>query len=556
VSPSRKHYLTLGILCTVLVVLLVLKPAEVPPIWYDEGWVLSIARNWVERGHYGHLRLGEPVPAGIPYTGMPAVAPLALSFRLFGIGPWQARLPGICFTFGALAALYFLALRLYDRSVALGTLAVSLLLLSHPDLHPVLVGRQAVGEMPAMLLLLAGFLAFTWAWKRPLWSIPLAILCWALALRTKSQILPFLFAGLAFPLAIALWQRRWRTARILASGLLGALVTSTLLGWGQELLLRSPLFAPSSGHDLYSWLDDASDYLFTHVFVPNYSVRLTALIAVLVYSVPVVLGLGYAARRFAVERHAMDLDRHQDAGRLILWTFAVSWLAWYLLFSQARGAYLFPPVFVSSVFVALLLRDLAGGLNLPRLLRQGIEVLKQRRFTLPGIGVLLTAVLIPAAFFATVIMLFRSYLLVPGDSLFQTARFLNTKTEPGALIETYDVELFFLLQRPYHFPPDPVQNQLNRRLFRLEDNLLLGGPERDAPEPGPNQLEGRPSQLQDVVIDYDPLSANPDFIVVGPHSRMWQLYDPVLEAGAFRPVFTSTCASPSTCYQVYERVRH
>ncbi|NOZ06781.1 MAG: hypothetical protein GXP41_10625, partial [Chloroflexi bacterium] len=86
--------------------------------------------------------------------------------------------------------------------------------------------------------------------------------------------------------------------------------------------------------------------------------------------------------------------------------------------------------------------------------------------------------------------------------------------------ETYDSELFFLLNRRYHYPPDQIHVDLIRRAPR-----------------------------QDVPIDYDPLAADPDYLVVGPFSRGWHLYDPVLEAGAFRLIRNYGR------YKIYERVR-
>jgi hypothetical protein len=110
-----------------------------------------------------------------------------------------------------------------------------------------------------------------------------------------------------------------------------------------------------------------------------------------------------------------------------------------------------------------------------------------------------------------------------GSALLETAHFLNTRTEPDAVIEMDDRELFFLVDRAYHYPHQgTVRADLKRRAF-------LG---------------------EDVTIDYDPLAADPDYLVVGPMSRMWDLYDPIVETGAFRPLHTNER------YQIYERVRH
>jgi hypothetical protein len=93
-----------------------------------------------------------------------------------------------------------------------------------------------------------------------------------------------------------------------------------------------------------------------------------------------------------------------------------------------------------------------------------------------------------------------------SDAAQQTAHLLNSQTSSGALIETYESELHFLLDRPYHYPPDQTHVDLNRRTFLW----------------------------QDVPIRYDPLASNPDYLVVGPFGRLWRLYEPVLASGAFR----------------------
>jgi hypothetical protein len=78
-----------------------------------------------------------------------------------------------------------------------------------------------------------------------------------------------------------------------------------------------------------------------------------------------------------------------------------------------------------------------------------------------------------------------------------------------------------LLERPYHYPPNAVQDQLNRQTF-------LG---------------------QSVAVEYEPLAADPDFLVVGPMAKLWQLYARVIDAGEFERI--PSCSR----YDVYQRVR-
>jgi hypothetical protein len=52
-----------------------------------------------------------------------------------------------------------------------------------------------------------------------------------------------------------------------------------------------------------------------------------------------------------------------------------------------------------------------------------------------------------------------------------------------------------------------------------------------------------------VRIDYDPLPANSDYLVVGPFNHGWHTYDATLATGAFRLLHSYGS------YDIYERVR-
>jgi len=154
----RKSALLLSL--PILLLSLTYRLEETPPFCFDEGWVMSVARNWAELGSYVSLFDGRPIPPSMLNIGFPAVAPIALSFRLFGVGIWQGRLPSVLFTVGALCLLYHLALRLYDRKIELGTLFVVVFMSGKLELHPFFMGRYAEGVMPAVFLLLAGYDTF------------------------------------------------------------------------------------------------------------------------------------------------------------------------------------------------------------------------------------------------------------------------------------------------------------------------------------------------------------------------------------------------------------
>src|SRR5262245_25007289 len=222
---------------------------SVPPVWWDEGWNLTIARNWIEKGYYGRFLAEVPIPIS-PTNGFPVIASVALGFKLFGIGIWQARVLFTVFSFGALGLIYYFANCLYGRAVAIGTLLVLMLMTGYAGLHPLLMGRQALGDIPAMFYLLMGYLCFLMTEKRALWVIA-AVFFWAIALVTKLQVLPFWLVSLLAPLAVSLYKKVWRMAGLIVIALISAVLVSQLLLSLLDLLLKSPTLPTPQLRGLY-----------------------------------------------------------------------------------------------------------------------------------------------------------------------------------------------------------------------------------------------------------------------------------------------------------------
>ncbi|HPV82037.1 MAG TPA: hypothetical protein PK866_02890, partial [Nitrospira sp.] len=130
-----------------------------PPLFFDEGWTVCVARTWVETGHHGCLLRGAPAPPSLS-AHFPVVAAVAASFALLGVGVWQTRVVGLLYTFGALLLLYAVTRRLYGRTVSIAALALVILVPLKWSIHPLYLGRQVLGEMPLLCFLLAGFLCF------------------------------------------------------------------------------------------------------------------------------------------------------------------------------------------------------------------------------------------------------------------------------------------------------------------------------------------------------------------------------------------------------------
>ncbi len=452
--------------------LLVFRSATVPPLFFDEGWYLETARNWVESGHYGPKMNGRPFSASMITAGCPAIMPLALSFRAFGIGLWQARLPGILFTAGSVALLWVLAGRLYSKPIATWTLAVLLFMPIHPELHPILIGRQALGEMPALFYVLAGYSCLLAGGGARRWLRPIAPAWWGLALATKPQVIPFLFAALLLPLALSLRRHAWAEVRMITRGLIGSVAVLLALTLLQRYVLHDP--RPPQTH--------MGDWYGTTAVIPLGSVRSSVLSWTVLFALPTLAGLAYAGYELAIRRQEPLGASETGMARLSLLVLSSSWLVWYVFLSVGFMRYLFPSTFLASVFVAHMLHSLTDGfapvpLSLSRKSASVLFALALIAWTVP----------------LTLYGLFRSYRSDRGDSVGLVASFVNSQTPPDAVIETGEAEIFFLLERRYVFG-----------------------------------LERFPVSL--------PLDTNADYLVIGPMVKAVAGDREILGRGHFKPV--------------------
>jgi hypothetical protein len=499
-----------NILSALLLVLLGVWNLAGPGMWWDEGWTLSVARNWVALGHYGRLLDGQLSPPGLE-AAFPVTSLVGLSFRLFGVGIWQGRLVGVIFLVASLALMLVLVGRLYNRSVAIGTVLLLLCTPMHPQIHPLIMGRQVLAEVPMFCYLLAGYVCFFIALDRSRWWMLLpAILCWGIGLVTKLQAVPFWTVSMLLPLMAALTGQHWKIARASAIGMVGALLASKGLLLIQQLVLQGHTLPVVPVQGLYD--------VTALVLLPFN--RLFALRMILLVGLPTLFGLGYAAWRYLRLPKRWPELTSVEILRLALLGLAGSWFAWYTLLSVGVPRYLFPATFFGSPFVAALLYDITDQYNLQSTLGRA-AMLFRKRINRQTVAAWL--VIVPLAFMVpiTLLTLNNYYFSNTNMAAQEVADFLNTQTPPNALIETYESELHFLLNRRYHYPPDQIHVDLARRSLTH----------------------------QVITIDYDPLAANPDYLVVGRFALEDQLYQPVLASGAFREIHAYNG------YVLYERVR-
>lgn len=181
------------------------KLTESPPVWYDEGIYIQSANNLAFYGTTG-LRVSPDViePSSEFITvGYPLIYPLALCFKLFGMGIASARSLMAIFVIALVITLFILSKRLWGVTFASAVLA---LLVTFPPLYG--NGKSVLGEVPGLLYLATFLLLFNTAIissrDRLIWII-LAGTSAGLAVTTKPLFL-ILLPIVAFGVWIS-WYR-------------------------------------------------------------------------------------------------------------------------------------------------------------------------------------------------------------------------------------------------------------------------------------------------------------------------------------------------------------
>jgi 4-amino-4-deoxy-L-arabinose transferase-like glycosyltransferase len=477
------------------------RPGEIPSLWFDEGWSLTVARNWIETGQYARLLEGDPVSAEGMAKPFSTTAPIALSFYLFGVGSWQGRLPAMLFMALSFYITFQIVRHLYGYKVGYLTI-FALIFIAAPPVHPLIVGRQAIAEAPLILYLVAGYTAFWHMLNGNKIATLGVVLFWGLALDAKGHTLPFLSLSLIIPIGLAFLRKHWRIIHMFGIVWLGSLLVYFLVNGIETLLTRGfPIYdAPMQG--LYS----------VTAFVLNPHIRLSALFFLVISGLPTILGIVYGAVncwRKCLRESRPTIGTYL---KLSLISLVVSWALWFFLLSISWGRYFFPVSYFGCIFIALLFKD--SFAKVKQML--AYNLFQQLRGRLP-----LYVTILVATYGGVMNFTFLHHQINLGNNdAFKVAEYVNKHISTDELVETYESELLFMIDNPVHFPPDQTQVELNRRLFLK----------------------------QEIDISYNPERVQFRYLIDGPSSVLWQLYTPILEQEQFKSLFVTGG------YTIYERV--
>jgi 4-amino-4-deoxy-L-arabinose transferase-like glycosyltransferase len=448
-----------------------------PPPWFDEGINLSAAATLARTGLYALPdATGPRVLDPAIQTGPTVLVPIAVVYKLFGIGILQARLVIVAFGLLAFCAYWLLARRLIGPWLA--GLALLFLLAGTPDPYANFLGvsRQALGEIPALAYLLLGLLIWLKAIERRSTSLaPLIFsgVAWGIAMLTKSQVM------LTFPAALAVLavldrlyyrQASWRAfllPGLAAAGCVAAWYLAQLLIAGPELFRQNAAVLQEGsqihllGLNPAHWRNAIGSIWRTHFWL---------------WGPPALLWAFVQARRPSFSGF------HHGALLCIVGVM----LGWFVILSIGWARYLFFPLMLTPIWLAGLLGSIASASSVPHGLSRPLAVMLAVLFLLGNGRYQVRA------------------LSLPADNGYVAMRdYLASEAPADALIETWEWELSIEARQPIHHPPTAVTNANTAYVMS-----------RRTPPP----------EL------YDPLQANPDYILVGPYNSYSGAYTAAVEA--------------------------
>jgi hypothetical protein len=450
-----------------LVILAVLAFANLttyPAMWFDEGIHLHVPKALVKFGVYADyssegFRFYGPTMS----VGPTVMLPVALAFKVAGIGLLQARLVMVGYMFAALAVFWLLGRQLArdasGRTTAaygpylLPAIAVALLVSSR-GVDFVYYGRQMLGEVPALMYLLAGLACWFASWESKRASGRLMVvagLCFGLSVVTKYQYLILIAPGLG--LAWVVDRAYYRLLKFRFFLVPGLMVIACFAGWQALAVLY--LGPAEAGSNLETMRKAAAGAAMS--FSPEQVAR--ALYEVLkpaVYSSLLLPALIYTAYRSREKSYA-------SFRWIVLLCLIAANLGWFVIASIGWARYAFAAFALAAFPVARLACDalIATGVIATRAssataaksagaAKSGGASLDSRRI---GLGGLVAAIVVAFTILAPLAFDLRDVLRPPPSAAAGMAQLLNKAVPQDAIIETYDPEMGFLTDHRYHYPP-------------------------------------------------------------------------------------------------------
>ncbi len=459
-----------------------------PVTWLDEGFVLQGAMNLVRYGQYamksaeGFRILDQPLIA----NGPGVVLPIALAFRLFGIGIVQARLVIVAFGLATFAVSYGIVSKLYGRVAAWISLII---LIGLPYEGFLFYGRQALGNMPGLFYFVLGYILWIKAIERKnLMAAAGAGLLWGLAMVTKGQFLlllpvvclAFLVERYYYKQAVALRYLAMAGSMALC---LGAWQVFQLVMIGPEHYSRHLETIRSSLH--------VTILAFQPVRIPGN----------VFYMVRSGLGL-FIFPAWLYTAWQCYQKRPGSALQLILVLIIPTWLTWYAFVSVGWARYAFDPFTLGLLLTGKFTVDLYAALR-GRLPGKEHTLFNSPWLYKAGWGLLVAMTIGVCWGYAH---RFQQIAQRPNTDAFQFADYLLQTLDKNSVVETWEWELDALADLNYHHP---TNDWVDEKTAEVQ--------------------YGKPS-----TTSYDLTAYHPDYLIDGPFSKFTGLYKQSIDSGCCR----------------------
>jgi 4-amino-4-deoxy-L-arabinose transferase-like glycosyltransferase len=422
------------------------KLSEIPPPWYDEGYIIQSSINLVQNGQMGVRVAPDLVLENTTFsTGYPLTYLIGLAIKFWGKGIFQARSVMVPFMLFLVLFSYLLAKRIWGFRVAVFS---SLLIASFASLYG--NGKNVLGEVPGIFFLVL-FLFFIHRIEKDNYgsghfNYIMAGLSAGLCISTKS-----IFLVLPGAILVGLFLKRkeiimWRPE--IFSGLLALMATFAVLIKTQfsKIDSLSKIFTeygnPYAIVDMKSLILSNITRFFTEI-TPIYF-----LIILIIWILAILIRTGFRKERISLTEYIAFIFS------ILIWLSYLRMIGWYrYLFSAQIIMLLFFPSAVFMVF------------------EYAASFIKKRRLIL-NIPVFILGVLIASQFYQ---LCFSSWVSGYKDSS-------NTR-DLRRYFDNYDASKeIFLYNAPELAVFLPGGNYY--QYLRITDSLILGQDQLDKIDKG------------------------------------------------------------------------
>lgn len=458
-----------------------------PLIWHDEGNAMLLAKTVAEDVFYGVRNSnGYQTFGAVQSVGPTVILPVALSFKIFGVGILQGRLIGVIYSYLTLLVSYKLVKKIfYTPSAILGMF----LLLGSASSQFLYFGRQVLGEVPALGFFLGGWY------------------CWLLGKENKQKV----YFGMAgFMIGLSMITKS--SYVVIGGGTLGFAILAELIYYRQRNFALLFRVSATSVVFFVLWVVFQWQYYGLETFQTNLDLmgqlgRASTGFSVGSFIEQVKFLIGSKNEYFyflwsipALIYSCVLCVQKDDHGFItaVLVLFVILWLMYYL-YSVPWPAYLFAPAAVMAFFVGRLFFDILSrmGVSYDAIILE----IKNRRFAVAGLFFALCVELLVFVFYPLQNAI-QFNVLAQDDTSMHVARFIKDEVDADEVIETWERELGILADHQYHYPDQAFLIKAHAAKYR--------------------------NASQDYLLSNEYFETiKPAFVVIGRFAREFQIYDPL-----------------------------